>query len=68
MPQPKKRHSNRRQGKRRFSNYKLKTKGLATCPQCGAAALPHQACISCGTYKGRSVLKIKIKKAKGEKK
>lgn len=67
MPQPKKRHSNRRQGKRRFANYKLKGKGMARCPQCSAPKLPHQACLACGTYNGRSVLKIKAKKAKGEK-
>ncbi|MFA4844898.1 MAG: 50S ribosomal protein L32, partial [Candidatus Margulisiibacteriota bacterium] len=36
MPVPKKRHSNIRQGKRRFSNYRLKPFSLSKCPQCGA--------------------------------
>lgn len=67
MPQPKKRHSNVRQGKRRASNYRLKAKSLSKCPACGAANLPHHACPSCGNYKGRTVIKIKEKKAKKEK-
>lgn len=67
MPMPKKRHSNRRQGKRRFSNYKLKAKNLSRCPQCGAPTLPHNACKACGTYKGKSVVKIKTKKTPKEK-
>jgi large subunit ribosomal protein L32 len=68
MPMPKKRHSNVRQGKRRFSNYRLASKDIGKCPQCGEAALPHHACPSCGTYKGRTVIKKKDKKEKKEKK
>ncbi len=64
MPVPKKRHSNIRQGKRRFSNYRLKGLNLGKCPQCGSPALPHQACPACGSYKGKSALKIKPKKGK----
>ncbi|MBU0574579.1 MAG: 50S ribosomal protein L32 [Candidatus Margulisiibacteriota bacterium] len=64
MPQPKKRHSPHRKGKRRGSNYKLTAKNIASCPQCGAPLMSHQACKACGTYKGRQVLKIKEKKAK----
>lgn len=68
MPVPKKRHSNIRQGKRRFSNYRLKAISLSKCPQCGVPALPHQTCPACGSYKGKQVLKIKEKKsAKGGK-
>ncbi|MBU1026725.1 MAG: 50S ribosomal protein L32 [Candidatus Margulisbacteria bacterium] len=55
MAQPKKRHSNSRQNKRRFSNYRLKSKSSSVCPSCGAPILPHHACPSCGTYKGRVV-------------
>ncbi|MFA5113199.1 MAG: 50S ribosomal protein L32 [Candidatus Margulisiibacteriota bacterium] len=66
MPVPKKRHSNIRQGKRRFSNYRLKSTNIGKCPQCGAPALPHQVCMNCGTYKGKQVIKLKEKK--GEKK
>jgi large subunit ribosomal protein L32 len=66
MPVPKKRHSNIRQGKRRFSNYRLKATNISKCPQCGAPSLPHLACSNCGTYKGKQVIKLKEKK--GEKK
>jgi len=64
MPVPKKRHSNIRQGKRRFSNYRLEGLNLGKCPQCGAPALPHQACPACGSYKGKPAIKIKPKKGK----
>lgn len=68
MPVPKKRHSNVRQGKRRFSNYRLSANKLGRCPECGAAIMPHHACQSCGKYNGRQVLKIKVKtKKKGKK-
>lgn len=67
MPVPKKRHSNIRQGKRRFSNYRLNPINLSKCPQCGAPTLPHHACPTCGNYEGRSVIKIKEKKKKGKK-
>ena len=61
MPVPKKRHSNIRQGKRRFSNYRLKLTNLSKCPQCGSPTLPHHACPTCGTYEGRAAIKIKVK-------
>ncbi|NQU17149.1 MAG: 50S ribosomal protein L32 [Candidatus Saganbacteria bacterium] len=64
MPQPKKRHSPSRQGKRRANWLRLKTKGLNICPQCQARVLPHRACPKCGTYKGRQVIKIKPPKKK----
>lgn len=67
MPMPKKRHSNVRQGKRRFSNYKLTAKSISKCSSCGAAILPHHACPSCGAYKGRPAIKIKQKTKKGKK-
>jgi large subunit ribosomal protein L32 len=66
MPVPKKRHSNIRQGKRRFSNYRLSAVALNKCPQCGAAVLPHHACPTCGAYQGRQVIKLKEKKGKKE--
>ena len=66
MPMPKKRHSNVRQGKRRFSNYRLSATIPGRCPDCGAPVLPHHACPSCGKYKGRPIIKIKTEK-KGKK-
>ncbi|OGC10426.1 50S ribosomal protein L32 [candidate division WOR-1 bacterium RIFCSPHIGHO2_02_FULL_53_26] len=67
MPVPKGRHSNIRQGKRRFSNYRLKGTNLSKCPNCGSATLPHQVCPACGQFKGRQVIKLKEKKEKGKK-
>ena len=63
MPVPKKRHSRSRQGKRR-ANWKLDFLNLGKCPECGAPVLPHHACPSCGSYHGRTVLKIKEKQKK----
>jgi len=69
MPQPKKRHSNSRQGKRRASNYTLTAPQISRCPECGAATLPHHACAACGKYKGHQAIKIKEdKKDKKQKK
>ena len=67
MPMPKKRHSNSRQGKRRHSNYKLSGANLSRCSSCGAPIMPHHACLACGTYKGKAVLKVKTKEKKGKK-
>ena len=66
MPVPKKRHSRSRQNKRR-ANYRVKAVNLSTCPQCHAPTLPHHACPTCGTYRGRTVLEVgkKEKSAKG---
>jgi large subunit ribosomal protein L32 len=55
MPQPKKKTSSSKQGHRRqhWMNA-LKMPNLSTCSNCGAPTLPHQACRSCGHYKGRT--------------
>lgn len=29
----------------------------AVCPQCKAPKMPHRVCPSCGTYKGKEVIK-----------
>jgi large subunit ribosomal protein L32 len=41
---------------KRRTHQKLATPGLATCPECGEATLPHRACPNCGSYKGRKVI------------
>jgi large subunit ribosomal protein L32 len=66
MPVPKKRHSNTRTRTRR-ANWKLKALNLAVCPQCKSPILPHHACPVCGTYKGRTIIKIETKEKKGKK-
>lgn len=64
---PKKRHSTQRKGKRRAS-IKLGRLPLIKCPNCRAPVRPHMVCQNCGVYKGESVLAVKDKLAKKEKK
>jgi len=67
MPQePKKRHSRQRQGKRRAA-IKLAVTKTVICPNCQAPILAHQICRHCGYYKGKMVIKIKVKKTAAEK-
>jgi large subunit ribosomal protein L32 len=66
MPNPKRRHSNSRTGKRRNSNKKIRKSSLSVCSNCGASKLPHTACSSCGYYKGVPVVKIAKDKKKKE--
>lgn len=56
MANPKRRHSRTRRGKRR-SHDRIGARGLSICPNCLEMKLPHQACASCGYYKGREVIK-----------
>ena len=55
MALPKRRTSKSRRDKRR-AQQKIAAPNLTRCPQCGEARLPHHACPSCGTYKGRTVI------------
>ncbi len=34
-----------------------------SCPKCGEVTLAHHACMSCGYYRGRQVVKIKTEEA-----
>lgn len=63
MANPKKRktHSATHKGR---SHLALKKVVLNKCPKCGKAVKPHTACALCGSYKGKEILKIKIKTAK----
>jgi large subunit ribosomal protein L32 len=63
MVVPKKKHTPSAVGQRR-SHHALKKVTLSKCPQCGKAVKPHTACAFCGTYKGRQVLKVKVKSTK----
>ncbi len=58
MGVPKRKPSKSRQRMRRAYNSVLKLPQLSTCSQCGAPAVPHRVCPSCGTYKGRQVLTV----------
>ena len=57
MAVPKRKTSKSKRDKRR-THQKVAVPNLASCPQCGEARLPHHACPSCGTYKGRAVIEI----------
>jgi large subunit ribosomal protein L32 len=56
MAVPKRKKSKSKRDKRR-THQKVVAPNLSICPQCGEARLPHHACPSCGTYKGRVVTK-----------
>ncbi len=67
MPHPKKKQSNARSKKRRSAwAGKLLAAGLVPCPKCKTPKRPHQACHTCGTYKGEQVLKIEHKPTRSE--
>lgn len=57
MAVPKRKKSKSKRNKRR-THQKVEVPNLTRCPQCGEARLPHHACPSCGTYKGRTVIEI----------
>ncbi|MEI7452181.1 MAG: 50S ribosomal protein L32 [Candidatus Falkowbacteria bacterium] len=67
MANPKKRRTKSAVGKNR-SHLALKPVTLNVCPKCGKAVKPHTACSFCGSYKGRVVVAIKVKKATPAKK
>ena len=58
MPVPKRKVSKARRDKR-SANKGMKKGVVIACQTCGAPALPHQICKSCGHYKGVKVLKTK---------
>ena len=67
MPQPKKKTSVGRKGKRRAGHtHKLYLKTTTACPNCKETILPYAACPACGQYKGKEFIKIKVKEAAPE--
>ena len=57
MPNPKRRHSQKRTSTRRAHDA-LKGHSLSECPNCHEKKMPHRACPKCGNYKGREVLDV----------
>lgn len=55
MAVPKKRTSKQKKGQRR-SHWKLSAPNVSRCASCNEPAMSHQACPSCGTYRGRKVI------------
>jgi len=62
-PLPKRKYAKARQGKRR-SHLAIKVPTLVDCPQCHSPKLPHHACPTCGSYKGKEIIEIKSPKKK----
>lgn len=58
MAVPKGKVSKARRDKRRSAVWKLESPTLVKCSNCGELKLTHRVCKSCGTYKGREVLKV----------
>jgi len=57
MALPKRRHSHSRTRKRRAHDF-LTPAHISACSNCGEPKLPHKLCGGCGTYKGRTVIKL----------
>jgi large subunit ribosomal protein L32 len=58
MPNPKRKHSKSRTGKRRAHDH-LTPPELGMCPNCGEPRPPHRVCPKCGFYRGRVVIAVK---------
>lgn len=43
----------------------LKAPETISCPHCGEIMQAHHACLSCGYYRGRQVVKVKTEEAAG---
>jgi large subunit ribosomal protein L32 len=57
MAVPKRRTSKSRRDKRR-THKKVGAPNVIACPQCGEPKIPHNACSSCGSYKGRTAVAV----------
>lgn len=57
MPVPKKRSSRTRKAMRNAHAALSRTYSMV-CPNCAAPVLRHRACMSCGQYRGKSVVKM----------
>ena len=65
MANPKRRHSNTRSRTRRAHDF-ITPRSLAVCSNCGAKIIPHRICRSCGYYKGKPQITIKVKEEKNK--
>lgn len=61
MSIPTQKHTKSRKNIRRGA-IKMKKTGLGVCPKCKKPVRPHRACENCGTYKGKSIFKVRVPK------
>ena len=59
MAVPKRKTSKSRRDKRR-ATHALATPRVNICPQCNSPKQPHRVCPTCGSYKGREVVPLKL--------
>jgi large subunit ribosomal protein L32 len=57
MAVPKRKTSKMKSRKRR-THYKATAPTVTRCSQCDEPKMPHHACPSCGTYRGRQVTEV----------
>ncbi len=57
MAVPKQKTPRSRQGSR-LAQKKLRSKTLSECPKCKQPRISHMACLECGFYDGKEVIKI----------
>ncbi len=60
MALPNQKRSKSRKKIKQF-RHRLKKINLSVCPRCKKPIRPHHACLFCGTYNGKEVIKIKSK-------
>jgi large subunit ribosomal protein L32 len=65
MAHPKRKHSHSRTRLRR-THQKVEAPTLTICQQCKTAKPAYVVCPTCGFYKGKQVLEIKVKQEKGQ--
>ncbi|KKR96367.1 MAG: 50S ribosomal protein L32 [candidate division TM6 bacterium GW2011_GWE2_41_16] len=66
MAVPKRKVSRSRRDSRQANKF-LRPAAFGLCKECATPLQPHQACSTCGFYKGRKVLKTKMDRALGRK-
>lgn len=54
--------------RRRSAHFGLKDGAINTCTKCAKPVRPHQACKSCGTYKGKEVVNVSRRTVRATKK
>lgn len=55
LPKRRKSYSKTHMGR---SHHALTAPKVGSCSECGEPKMPHRLCGSCGTYKGRAVIKL----------